>query len=310
MRGAGYLLVPRDAGKVVNYEENRKKYLASCPNQESEELRRQLMDLQQRVSDAEQRASDLEQKVSDANQKAKYADQRAADAEHRTAEKLALQEEQFRAEFEGRLLQSKHDLQAVHQRKFLEIQGELKEAKDTVAIQAETIENFQAEKPVEKQSERQEQERLRMHLEDYLATQCELRSKLSETKHSLTVQRNAFDLKVEELNSTIGQLVYRYVSKRNRTDVAQEFNLEKKCNWDHESHYTSSEIQVVYKDVQGKRRCEKNPYEPGFQLNFETCECRTFDSLMHISLCCLYTHVHPEVPRLCGIRIVILAVRQ
>ena len=257
MRGAGYLLIPRDAGKVANYEENRKKYLASCPNQESEELRRQLMDLQQRVSDAEQRASDLEQKVSDANQKAKYADQRAADAEHRTAEKLALQEEQLRAEFEGRLLQSKHDLQAVHQRKFLEIQGELKEAKDTVAIQAETIENFQAENPVEKQSERQEQERLRMHLEDSLVTQCELRSKLSETKHSLTMQRNAFDLKVEELNSKIGLLVYRYVSTRNITAVAQEFNLEKKCNWDHESHYASSEIQVVNGR---KKEAAKNPF--------------------------------------------------
>ena len=257
MRGAGYLLIPRDAGKVAKYEENRRKYLASCPNQESEELRRQLLDLQQRASDAEQRASDAEQKVSDANQKAKYADQRAADAEHRTAEKLALQEEQLRAEFEGRLLQSKHDLQAVHQRKFLEIQGELKEAKDTVAIQAETIANLQAEKPVEKQNERQEQERLRMHLEDYLATQCELRSKLSETKHSLTVQRNAFDLKVEKLNYKVERLVYGFVPVRLRKEVAAETQSEKKCNWDHESHYASNEMQVVINDRKGKKKCEK-----------------------------------------------------
>ena len=164
VQGAGFLLISRDAEKYAQYKENRKKYFASCPNQESEELRRQLLDLQQRALDAEQRASDAEQKVLDANQKAENADQRAADAEQRTAEKLALQEEQLlaefevklalqeeqlRAEFEARMLQSRHDSQAEHQRKLFEIQGEFQEAKDTIAIRAETIVNLQAEKPVD-----------------------------------------------------------------------------------------------------------------------------------------------------------------
>ena len=216
------------------------------------------MDLQQRVSDAEQRASDLEQKVSDANQKAKYADQRAADAEHRTAEKLALQEEQLRAEFEGRLLQSKHDLQAVHQRKFLEIQGELKEAKDTVAIQAETIENFQAENPVEKQSERQEQERLRMHLEDSLATQCELRSKLSETKHSLTVQRNAFDLKEQEI-------LHESHTELHDSDPPESLRKTQDVHgslWGDDSEYSSGEIHVTASKDHRPIKSPEAPYNP------------------------------------------------
>ena len=96
VRGAGYLLIPRDEEKFAQYKENRKKF-APCPNQGSEELRRQQPDLLQRALDAEQKASELEQRVFDANQMAKNADQRAADAEQRTAEKLALQEEQLRA---------------------------------------------------------------------------------------------------------------------------------------------------------------------------------------------------------------------
>ena len=263
MQGAGYLLIPRDEEKFAQYKENRKKF-APCPNQGSEEPPRQLSDLLQRALDAEQKASDLEQKVFDANQMAKNADQRAADAEQRTAEKLALQEEQLRAEFEAKFLQFKHDSQAAYQRKLLEVQGEFNEAKDTIAIQAAIIKNFEVEKPVERQSEQQEQERLRMILEDSLATQCELRSKLSETKQSLRVQcsrlkgardKNSIQAKVIEqfqadkdaecakIRSQIDQCLAWCA--RSKKEVAPEAQLKKKCNWDHESHYASNEIQVV-----------------------------------------------------------------
>ncbi len=84
-----------------------------------------------------------------------------------------------------------------------------------------------------------------MHLEDSLATQCELRSKLSETKHSLTVQRNAFDLKEQEI-------LHESHTELHDSDPPESLRKTQDVHgspWGDESEYSSDEIHVTASKV-------------------------------------------------------------
>ena len=177
------------------------------------------------------------------------------------------------------------------------------EANDMIAIQDATIENFRAEDlerqqmraedtrtkdshgilPVERQSEQQEQERLRMTLEDSFATQCELRSKLRVQCRKLKFARDtvAYQSKtLDEFHAERKLNTENLLSQMKQTftvlqkQVGPEAQLKKKCNWDHESHYASSEIHVVNDQRcigKEKRSCEKILFEKRERMSSELC---------------------------------------
>ena len=98
-----------------------------------------------------------------------------------------------------------------------------------------------------------------MHLEDSLAMQCRLRSELRDTNLSLTEQR----LLVNNLKIEKNELKFENLSLENDLkftklsckieEEAKRVESKKKCNWDHESHYASSEVHVV-----NNQRSERN----------------------------------------------------
>ena len=103
-----------------------------------------------------------------------------------------------------------------------------------------------------------------MHLEDSLATQCELRSKLSETKHSLTVQRNAFDLKEQEI-------LHESHTELHDSDPPESLRKTQDVHgspWGDDSEYSSGEIHVAalkdHRPIKSHSRPrKKTPADPG-----------------------------------------------